>query len=69
MQGDRDKIASLIEVAMQNITGPVSPSQALPTLSFPPQMPPQQVSVMVNSAPSLGAINAALTQVPMHSTS
>ncbi|KAF2893694.1 hypothetical protein ILUMI_12478 [Ignelater luminosus] len=61
---DRDKIASLIEVAMQNITGPVSPSQALPQLPFPPL--PQ---VMVNSTSSLGAINPAPTQVPMHSTS
>ncbi|KAF5279213.1 hypothetical protein FQR65_LT03461 [Abscondita terminalis] len=61
---DRDKIASLIEVAMQNISGPVSPSQALPTLHFPPF--PQMVVNPVN--PMLGPINPAPTQVPMHST-
>lgn len=61
---DRDKIASLIEVAMQNISGPVSPSQALPTLHFPPL--PQPV---INPGSILGPINPAPTQVPMHSTS
>ncbi|XP_031349843.1 nuclear receptor-binding protein homolog isoform X2 [Photinus pyralis] len=61
---DRDKIASLIEVAMQNISGPVSPSQALPTLHFPPL--PQPV---INPGSILGPINPTPTQVPMHSTS
>lgn len=64
---DRDKIASLIEVAMQNISGPVSPSQAIPTLHFPPF--PQMMVNPVNPGSMLGPINPAPTQVPMHSTS
>ncbi|KAK5644753.1 hypothetical protein RI129_006053 [Pyrocoelia pectoralis] len=64
---DRDKIASLIEVAMQNISGPVSPSQALPTLHFPPLSQP--MINPVNPGSMLGPINPAPTQVPMHSTS
>lgn len=64
---DRDKIASLIEVAMQNISGPVSPSQALPTLHFPPLSQP--MINPVNPSSMLGPINPAPTQVPMHSTS
>ncbi|KAF5273824.1 hypothetical protein FQA39_LY00939 [Lamprigera yunnana] len=63
---DRDKIANLIVMAMQNISGPVSPSQAIPTLHFPSF--PQMVINPVNPGSMLGPINSAPTQVPMHST-
>lgn len=63
-QGDRDKIASLIEEAFNNTSGHVSPASSFPGLPLPPDQ-----LTLINTVPPIAAVTAAPTQVPMHSTS
>lgn len=62
-QGDRDKIASLIEEALNNTSGHVSPTPSFPGLPLAPDQ------TVINAVPPIAAVTTAPTQVPMHSTS
>ncbi|KAG5900512.1 hypothetical protein JTB14_010922 [Gonioctena quinquepunctata] len=68
---DREKIANLIEESLHNTTsGNSSPTHTFPALTTIPMLTTVTAAVpqtITNSLPA--AVNAASTQVPMHSTS
>ncbi|KAJ8918608.1 hypothetical protein NQ315_013114 [Exocentrus adspersus] len=74
---DRDKIASLIEESLQNVSGQSSPTHSIQTtITTLPVLPVVTTVVaaaapspVVNSLPPPTTVNTAPTQVPMHSTS
>ncbi|KAJ8934995.1 hypothetical protein NQ314_013066 [Rhamnusium bicolor] len=67
-EGDRDKIASLIEESLQNCSDHSSPTHDFQTITTISALTTEQPPI-ANSLPPLTTVNTAPTQVPMHSTS